>query len=179
MLASRSARRLPLMLAALVAAPLLLGACSSSSTTADQPPATSAPAKGTAVTTTTGADTTTTTVKRSTSTTGDSTTTTTEGTTTTKVVTDAAYTQLCAAMVSYNALFKNADPTDPTWLPKAKSAYTELLQLAPPAIHDDVATVSAYVQTMTSFNDFLAAPENVKDAGIRLGQVTEEQCGVS
>jgi hypothetical protein len=82
-------------------------------------------------------------------------------------------------MVRNNALFKNADATNPAWLPQAKDAYTELEQLAPAAIHDDVATVNAYVQTMTSFNDFLSAPDSVKEAGVRLGTITEDQCGVS
>ena len=119
------------------------------------------------------------TVRPTTTAAADGNTTTTEGTTTTKVVTDAAYTDFCAAMVRYNVLFKNADATNPTWLTQAKGAYTELTQLAPAAIHDDVATVNAYVQTMTSVNDFVSAPETVKNAGIRLGKVTEDQCGVS
>ena len=181
--ATRAVRRLPLLLAAVVAAPLLLGACGSGSNvaqTGDLPSATSPPrgSSDVATTTTTDPEETTTTRKRSTTTTDpDDTTSTTKRSTTTTGPVAPGYEAFCGVYAKYDEQFDDIDDDDPTYLAQFKAAMADLLSVSPDEIKPDVAILNDFIQSLTSMDEFLTAPQAVQDASDRLDGVTDTKCG--
>jgi hypothetical protein len=83
----------------------------------------------------------------------------------------------CSRYREISAQMKSVDPSTPSGYAQTKAAIDELLDLAPPAIRDDVTTVSQEFSKHTTMDSSFGNDEDFKAASDRLSSWTDSHCG--
>lgn len=100
---------------------------------------------------------------------------TTSGSPTSPPAGDAA--KFCARWKQADDEFSNASPTDTGVLTRIKATFVELVVLAPPAIHDDVQTLSNAVNQMNDMNSPPPTDAQTTAASDRIESWINSNCG--